>query len=264
MFLKLTQQYRVTGAGLAESSAPDPSATDARPGKTRDNVTPGPPTARKGNMTSISALSTNHASPLQRLQTELQAEVSSGAINSSDQSALSSALGDITSALQSSDQSGGSRPKISDLIQQEVSAGKLTSQQATELEGIFKAAHAHGHHHGAGGPQAAASANDTDASSTDNTLLDQLQQFFQSLANALTNATSSGATGSGDTANPGGSSPANATDGSSTGTSATDQLQQFLQSLKASLADPTYSAAGSGGANANDPSLSGVLINDRI
>jgi len=45
-------------------------------------------------MTSISALSSHHhhTSPLQRLQDELQTEVSSGAISSSDQSALSSAL----------------------------------------------------------------------------------------------------------------------------------------------------------------------------
>ena len=53
-------------------------------------------------MTSISALSsTSYQSPLQKLQDELQSEVNSGAISSSDQSALSSALNDIDSSLQS-------------------------------------------------------------------------------------------------------------------------------------------------------------------
>lgn len=102
-------------------------------------------------MTSISGLSSHHhhTSPLQRLQDELQSEVSSGTISSSDQSALSSALTDIDSALQSdgtNDQTGSTsspgdvKSKIDDLIQQEVSAGKLTDQQATELQGVFKAA----------------------------------------------------------------------------------------------------------------------------
>ncbi|MGT2438859.1 hypothetical protein ACU4GH_27310 [Bradyrhizobium betae] len=116
-------------------------------------------------MTSISALSTNHhTSPLKRLQDELQAEVSSGTINASDQSSLSAALSDIDTALQSSsasDQSGSSgsssdafTSKIDDLIKQEVSAGKLTDEQATELQGIFKAAFAQGPGGpgGAGGP----------------------------------------------------------------------------------------------------------------
>ena len=53
-------------------------------------------------MTSISATSSSsYLSPLQKLQDELQSEVSSGAISSSDQSALSSALNDINSSLQS-------------------------------------------------------------------------------------------------------------------------------------------------------------------
>ncbi|WP_426410806.1 hypothetical protein [Bradyrhizobium ganzhouense] len=173
-------------------------------------------------MTSISALSTHHhqhTSPLQQLQDELQSEVSSGTISASDQSALSSALNDIGSSLQSdgtSDQSSGSGPdgiksKIDDLIQQEVSSGKLTDQQATELQGIFKSAFSHGPG-GAGGPP-----------------------------------------------------PSEGTDSSSTATSTADLLEKFLESLKASLADSTYSGTGSSGtSNPSDPSLSGVLLNDRI
>src|SRR5712671_2792334 len=106
-------------------------------------------------MTSISAISSSsYQSPLQKLQAELQAEINSGTIGSSDQDALSSALTDIDSSLQSSrasDSAGGKRPspgdlksKIDDLIAGEVSSGKLTSDQATELQGVFKAAFANG------------------------------------------------------------------------------------------------------------------------
>ena len=113
-------------------------------------------------MTSISAASARtYQSPLQKLQDELLSEVKSGAIKSSDQDALASALTDINSAMQASrasDQASGTRPspdglksKIDDLIAGEVSSGKLTSDQATELQGIFKAAFANGPG-GAGGP----------------------------------------------------------------------------------------------------------------
>ena len=106
-------------------------------------------------MTTISAASAGtHQSPLQRLQQELQSEVSAGTISSSDQSALSTALTDIDTALQqsrASDQSSGTRPshdemqsKIDDLISGEVSNGTLTSDQATELKGVFKAEFANG------------------------------------------------------------------------------------------------------------------------
>lgn len=236
-------------------------------------------------MTSISALSSHHhhASPLQRLQDELQTEVSSGAISSSDQSALASALSDIDSALQStgaSDQSSGSKSspeafksKIGDLIQQEVSAGKLTDQQATELQGVFKAAFSQGPG-GAGGPEGAGGppppdgpppGNGTDSSSSGNSVVDLLQQFLDSLKGLLTDSTSSSGTGSSDTTSAGGSSFVNGTDSSSSGNSATDLLEQFLQSLKSSLADSTYSGIGSSGtSNPSDSSLSGVLINERI
>ena len=106
-------------------------------------------------MTSISAASINSfQSPLQRLQDELQSEVNSGAINSSDQDALASALSDLDSAMQASrasDEASGTRPapgdiksKIDNLINDQVSSGKLTSDQATELQGIFKSAFANG------------------------------------------------------------------------------------------------------------------------
>ena len=173
-------------------------------------------------MTSISAASINsfHQSPLQRLQDELQSEVKSGAISSSDQDALAAALTDIDTAIQAgraSDEASGTRPspgdlksKIDDLINGEVSSGKLTSDQATELQGIFKAAFAHGPGgagghggpRGAGGPPPGPPPSD-DASSTDSSgissgtssINDILQQFLQELQKSLS-ASSSGSYGS--------------------------------------------------------------------
>src|SRR5512141_1522917 len=151
-------------------------------------------------MTSISAASAQtYQSPLQKLQDELLSEVKSGAVKSSDQDALASALTDIDSSLKagrSSDQASGTRPspadlksKIDDLINGEVSSGKLTSDQATELQGIFKAAFANGPDgaRGAGGPppgggpggpppsDEASSSDDT--SSTATSVEDILKQF---------------------------------------------------------------------------------------
>jgi len=171
-------------------------------------------------MTSISAAgSSNYTSPLQLLQKELQSEVSAGKISTNDQDALSSALTDIDTSLQSSrasDQSSGTRPspdamksKIDDLIAGEVSSGKLTSDQAAELQNVFKTAFANGpggpggaHHHPDGPPpdsDAASAAGGTGtAGSTDgsNSVADILQQFLQSLQTSLSAASSSyGASG---------------------------------------------------------------------
>ena len=182
-------------------------------------------------MTSITAISSsNYQSPLQKLQDELQAEINSGTIGSSDQDALSSALTDIDSSLQSSrasDSAGGTRPspgdlksKIDDLIAGEVSSGKLTSDQATELQGVFKAAFAngpggaggpdgaggaHGRHDGHGGPPPTDSASSTDSTSSSSgasSADDILQQFLQSLQESLSASSSMSysATGSSSTA----------------------------------------------------------------
>lgn len=171
-------------------------------------------------MTSISAASAQtYQSPLQKLQDELLSEVKSGAIKSSDQDALSAALTDIDSAMQASrasDQASGTRPspdqlksKIDDLIAGEVSSGKLTSDQATELQGIFKAAFANGPG-GAGGPPpggpggpppADGASSSDDTSSSTNSIDDILKQFLQSLQDQLSasSSTSYGATGSSST-----------------------------------------------------------------
>ncbi len=170
-------------------------------------------------MTSISALSSaTYQSPLQKLEAELQSEVDSGTISSSDHSALSQALTDIDSALKSgasTDQTSGTTPpspgdmqsKIDSLIQNEVSSGKLTSDQATELKGIFKAAFSHGPG-GAGGPPAgdadgtsttgSTSSDGSSSSSGTNNIAALLQQFLQALQSTLSNSSSNtyNATGS--------------------------------------------------------------------
>src|SRR6478672_3115045 len=159
-------------------------------------------------MTSISAASVwTCQSPLQKLQDELLSEVQSGAIKSSDQDALTSALTDIDSAMKASrasDQAGGTRPspdqlksKIDDLIAGEVSSGKLTSDQATELQGVFKAAfakgpggaHGHGGHGGPGGaggpPPSDSSSSSGDTSSSTTSIDDIMKQFLQSMQESL-------------------------------------------------------------------------------
>ncbi|WP_035677424.1 hypothetical protein [Bradyrhizobium liaoningense] len=167
-------------------------------------------------MTSISAASAgSYQSPLQRLQQELQSQVSAGAISSSDQSALSTALTDIDTALQqsrSSDQSSGAPPsrdemqsKIDDLISIEVSNGTLTSDQAEELKSVFQSAFAGGPG-GAGGPPPGPPPDDdssdstttdsTSSSSTDQTTAEILQQFLQALQQSQSSASSYGANGS--------------------------------------------------------------------
>src|ERR1700677_2318274 len=126
MFLELTTQHRATRPGCdKKNSLRTLTLTSRCRARTFGAI-----------MTSISATSNNnYLSPLQLLQNELQTEVSSGAISSSDQSALSAALTDINSSLQSgssSSSTGGAnaspgdlQSKIDALIAGEVSSGKL-------------------------------------------------------------------------------------------------------------------------------------------
>src|SRR5437868_7311324 len=140
-------------------------------------------------MTSVSAVSSSsYLTPLQQLQKELKSEVTSGKISATDATALSSALTDIDSSLQGSSSSGSSgtqsapgdlKSKIDDLISGEVSSGKLTSDQATELKDVFKNTFANG---GPGGPPPSdsdsSSSTDSTKSSSDSTtnVADMLQQ----------------------------------------------------------------------------------------
>ena len=137
--------------------------------------------------------------------------------SSSDKDALSAALTDIDSAMQASrasDQASGTRPspdelksKIDDLIAGEVSSGKLTSDQATELQGIFKAGFANGPGGaggpggpggaggpppgGPGGPPPADDASSSDETSSSTTSIDDiLKQFLELLQESLSASSS--------------------------------------------------------------------------
>lgn len=167
-------------------------------------------------MTSVSSLQS--FSPLQRLQNELTSEISAGTISADDKTALSSALNDIDTALKSEMQAGGTRPspddmqsKINDLISQEVSDGKLTSDQASELKNVFANAFqgGPGGANGAGGPPPGASSSDSDgdsdssstssstsSSSTDTDVAKLMQDFLKMIQDAQGSSSSYGSNGS--------------------------------------------------------------------
>ena len=182
-------------------------------------------------MTSISPTSSQslYQSPLDRLQSTLASEISAGTINSSDQSALSSALTDIDNSLKggASGQSGAASPtdiktKINDLISGEVSSGNLTSAQAAELQKVFSdtfsggpngpggaggaggAHHAHHGHHGhaaqaqpAAGTDSSSDPTSTDPSSTDSSsttsLASDINNVLQAFQKLLQDSTGSNA-----------------------------------------------------------------------
>lgn len=114
-----------------------------------------------------SSYSAHRPSPRDMLQNTLASQVASGAVSSTDESALSAALDTIDQAMTADRGSSAGRTarpspedakkKISDLISQQVEAGTLTEDQAKELQDIFDKTFSggpQGHHgpHGAGGP----------------------------------------------------------------------------------------------------------------
>lgn len=102
-------------------------------------------------MSTISASSAAvHPSHKQRILDTLASQTKSGQISSTDQTALTSAVDDIDSALtsDSTSRSGASsttqrlspsdlKSRVDDLIANEVSNGTLTSDQATTLKSVF-------------------------------------------------------------------------------------------------------------------------------
>src|SRR5436189_6436439 len=119
------------------------------------------------------------------------------------QNPQTSALTDIVQAMKASrtsDQASGTRPspadmksKIDDLIAGEVSSGKLTSDQATELKGVFESAFSKGGSGGPGGPAGAggppppgdsdssSSSDDSSSSTSATSATDLLRQFIKAL-----------------------------------------------------------------------------------
>lgn len=97
-------------------------------------------------MTSISFSSQTmqRMSPLTMLQKTLATEVAAGKINAADQDALSAALDTIDSAMKSARQSGerpspeGGKAKVESMIDDMVTKGSLTAEQASELKSVFE------------------------------------------------------------------------------------------------------------------------------
>jgi hypothetical protein len=95
---------------------------------------------------SSSAMSMQRMSPLAMLQKTLASEISSGKIKSSDQDAISAALESIDESMRSGQSTGtrkapGSpdeaKAKVESLIDDQVTSGALTSEQADELKQLF-------------------------------------------------------------------------------------------------------------------------------
>jgi hypothetical protein len=167
-------------------------------------------------MTSIGSTTSSNAfsSPLDRLKNELSTEVQAGAVKSADQDVLSSALDTIDAALKADQTSQSSsahpapsefRKKIDDLISQQVVEGTLTSDQAKELQGLFKNSDP-GKGAGQGGPppsggapdqsaSSASSSNNTGSSSSSDSAKRLLAEFLANLQSQQGQGQSYGSTG---------------------------------------------------------------------
>jgi hypothetical protein len=184
-------------------------------------------------MTSISSAAStgSYLSPLQMLQKELASEVSAGAVSSSDADALSTALQDIDTALQS-DRAGGSagskpsdmKSKIDDLIATEVSNGTLTTDQAAELQSLFQSTFAGGGAGGAGGPPPPPPPDDSSGS--------------------VSSVSSSGS--------------------SSSSSDVSEVLKEFLKLLQEQQSSSSASSYGASGSATNSSSFSALLINYQV
>ena len=201
-------------------------------------------------MSSIASVgSGTFQSPLSRLKAELTSEVSTGAVQSTDETALSGALDDIDSSLKPDSSSGSSsasqssppdpsdiKTKISSLIDTEVSSGKLTSDQATELKQIFSNASPTGGAGGAGGPGGGGGGPGGPGG-----------------AGGPPPGPPPGGGGS-SASDSSSSSDTSSSSTTSTTTSATDLLNDFLKTLQASQSN-TYSADGASATNASSSLL---------
>jgi polyhydroxyalkanoate synthesis regulator phasin len=147
------------------------------------------------------------------MQSLLQSAVSSGSVSATDQTALSGAIDDIGSAMCTGASSASAsasattsttdtsdptsmKDKIDGLIDKEVSDGKLTSDQATELKDLFAKAAVkmagHGHH----GPRPSSSddlgsTSATDSSTSSSSAIASLTSDLTSVANDAISALTS-------------------------------------------------------------------------
>ena len=199
-------------------------------------------------MTSItSSMSTG----LSMMDSRIDRAAATGKVSATDQTALESALGTIQSQLSASSADASTTPtdmkdKIDTLIQGQVTAGTLTSDQASELQGFFAqgAQGAHGHHGGHGGGGAIAALVGTSDSSVP----------------PIATTGSSSIDGTATTDSDDGDDAASTSVSSSSSTQATEQQQldsliSFLQNMRSSLTAGTYGTAATGSS-----SNTGVLL----
>lgn len=166
-------------------------------------------------MTSVTATQTQHgpASPRDRLQAQLETEISSGSIRSADRTALETALDAIDEAMQAngSTSTTGTRTspdemhsKLQSLIDQQVKDGGLTSDQADELKQLFADAAPKGGPGGAGGPpppppQGETESSDSSSSSSSTDLASLLAEFLKQVQARTSSTTGYGTDGSSST-----------------------------------------------------------------
>jgi hypothetical protein len=161
----------------------------------------------ESTVTSISStsLSSSFVSPRERLQTELESQISAGSIQSTDLDALTGALDDIDATMtQQRPALGGSRPsptdmadKINSLIDSQVESGKLTSDQADELKNVFANAlpPPPGGPGGMGGPGGGDQTSATDDSSGGSDITDLLEKLVSAIQESQSKNASYGASG---------------------------------------------------------------------
>ena len=150
-------------------------------------------------VTSISStsLASSFVSPRERLQTELESQISTGSIQSTDLDALTGALDDIDATMTQQRPAFGGKPpspaemtdKINGLIDSQVESGKLTSDQADELKSVFANAlpPPSGGPGGAGGPggPGGGSFGGDQTSATDNSDSSDITDLLEKLVSAI-------------------------------------------------------------------------------
>ena len=220
-FWMYSGQHRATGEGAGEKTSLRPVTLRSCVSRVLDEHLSRNPWSYHD--LDLGGLRQTYQSPLQKLQDELLSEVNSGAISSSDQDALSSALTDIDSSLQSSrasDQASGTQTlaRRSEVEDRRPDRRRSFQRQADQRSGHRTAGRLQGRLRqrprrrwrspggpgGAGGPPPGGPPPSDDASSSDDTssssstsIDDILKQFLQSLQESLSasSSTSYGATG---------------------------------------------------------------------
>lgn len=163
------------------------------------------------------------SAPFGRVQSALRRDVSAGTVSASDETAITSALGDIQARLAGTGSAGGGatastsdaptsmKGRVGAAIDDEVASGKLTSDQAGELKKAFEQAHAHMHgahgmhgHHGGGRARAVAAPTDipTTAAASSTAPASPMAAFVAQVQSAIGANGAYGAAGTGSGASP--------------------------------------------------------------